>query len=69
MSDHKVENGLTVTYTDGSTEDLDTCERWWLGDGVLHTDVRYVAPHEFGYTIVRGPSFPLASIRKWEESR
>lgn len=68
MSTHKVNRGVDVTYLDGSTEHVD-CVDWWLGDGVLHTNVRHVPPLAMGYTIVRGPSFPLTSIRKWEETR
>lgn len=68
MTEHKTERGIEVTYRDGTTESVD-CSMWWLGDGVLHTNVRYVAPLALGYTIVRGPSFPLVNIRKWEEVR
>jgi hypothetical protein len=69
VSEHKVEKGITITYPGGHTEKLGDCCGWWLGDGVLHTNVRYVAPLDVGYKVVRGPSFPLVNIRKWEENR
>lgn len=68
MSEHRVDKGITITYPGGHTEHV-ACGVWWLGDGVLHTDkvrrrVSYVS-----YDWVRGPSFPLVNIRKWEETR
>jgi hypothetical protein len=69
MSERKVEKGIAVTYHDGTIENVASCRSWWVWERVLFTNVAYAAPLDVGYTIVRGPSFPLASLRKWEENR
>lgn len=64
-----VEKGIDVQFPNGHTEHV-ACGEWWTVDGVLHTDkVRWVAPGALGYKLVRGPSFSLANVKKWEATR
>lgn len=65
-----VTKGIDVQFPNGHTEHVD-CGVWWVVEGVLHTDKVKVPPTVFGagYTLARGPSFSLANVKRWEETR
>lgn len=57
----ETKGGLDVTYVDGTTEHVD-CTHYWTSETSLHTESRSTA----GYQLSRGPSFPLANLRKYQ---
>lgn len=69
MTEHNVvADGIYVLFSDGTGEHVD-CTSWWICEGVLHTDGQKWFTGPMSYRSVRGPSFPLANVRRWEEGR